>query len=236
MRWEFTPAEFLYCWEEIGWDRIPIPLAVYPDIDSEDDWQRLRGELRSRLPVTDDPDLLPVLRVAADPDISIAMLGTHRGTPLRVYGAVVTTVGVTMVQRATADPATGGNIIVQVGSAELIPKVCAAVSGETARGRRQPLVESVERLRDTSDDWMVRDEPSVADRIRDLLAAPRTSEGHIEVRADRHADRPWPPTYMSWFDVTDDGRYTYAHRHGDLQITPCTPDRFRHTITRLMNP
>ncbi|MQY22913.1 ESX secretion-associated protein EspG [Nocardia macrotermitis] len=236
MKWEFTPAELLYAWGQIRWDRIPAPLAVHPTVASQDEWEAIDQELRGRLPVLQDPDLLPVLRTAADPDTSLTLVGARKN-PLRIYGAVTEDIGVTMVQRAGPTPDSGGNIIVQVGSPALLPKVVAAVVGEAPAGRHRAMVETWERVQDEwPETWMVTDQPPLADRMRSLLAAPRSGHGHIEVRLDRHADRPHPPRYMSWFDVHRDGRYTYTRQYADFRIDPCTPDRFHRILTRMLTP
>ncbi|ATL71171.1 hypothetical protein GZH49_27845 [Nocardia terpenica] len=83
-----------------------------------------------------------------------------------------------------------------------------------------------ERLQDnTPVVGIVRDDSSTVDRMRRLLAAPRTGHGHIEVRIGRHAARPSSPRYVSWFDVEGDGRYTYTRRYRDFRIDPCSTVR-----------
>ncbi|MEU6563338.1 ESX secretion-associated protein EspG [Nocardia nova] len=233
-RWEFTHAELLYAWGQIGWDRIPAPLIVTPDVASMEQWESVERELRLRFPVSQNPDLLPVLKIAADPDMSLTLVG-KRGKHLRAYGAVTSNIGVTMVQRSAPNPDSAGNILVQVGPPALVPKVFAMVAGNHPGGRVPSMVETWERIEDDRPtSWMVRDEPPVADRIRELLTAPRTGFGHIEIRPDRHTDRPRPPRYISWFDVEDDGRYTYTRRHGDFHVAPCNPQRLRTLLSRLM--
>jgi hypothetical protein len=234
MRWEFTQAEILYAWEQMRWDRIPAPLVVRPEADSQDAWNATERECAERLSVAQDPDLLPVLRTAADPDMSAIMVGTRKH-PIRAYGAVTSDIGVTMVQRPSADPDAGGNIMVQVGTPLLVSKVFAAVTGDQSAGRNRAMVERWSRLQDeTPQSWMIRDEPLVVDRMHDLLSAPRTGHGHIEVRPDRHESRQRAPRYMSWFDVDGDGRYVYVRRHGDLHIDSCSSGQLQTAIARLM--
>ncbi|MBF6330540.1 ESX secretion-associated protein EspG [Nocardia transvalensis] len=234
MRWEFTQAEFAYAWDQLGSDRYPAPLVVRPEVSSQLAWETLKSELRVRFPVLQDPDLLPVLRTAADPDMSLIMIGARK-RPLRAYGAVTSNIGVALVQRPGADDESGGNIVVQVGSPALVPKVFAAVAGDQPAGSHGPLVESLRRLEaSTQSAGSVRDQPSAVERIYRLLDAPRVGQGHIEVEPDRHLDRRRPSGYFSWFDVEGDGRYTYTRRHGDFHIDPCSTEVFRTTIGRLM--
>ncbi len=234
MRWEFTQAEILYMWDQMRWDRIPTPLIIRPEVTLQDQWNAIERELVQRLPVLDDPDLLPVLRTAADPDMSLVMVGARKN-PIRAYGAVTSTIGVTMVQRPGTDPDAGGNILVEVGPPRLVSKVFAAVAGRQPAGRHVAMVESLDRLGDEQpQSWMVRNEPLIVDRMRELLTAPRISNGHIEILPDRHESRRRAPRYVSWFDVEGDGRYVYTRQHGDLHIDPCSPERFKQLIARLM--
>ncbi|MBF6245001.1 MULTISPECIES: ESX secretion-associated protein EspG [Nocardia] len=232
MKWEFTQAEFMYAWDRLGLDRFPAPLTVRPDVGSQLEWEALEHQLRQRFPVLEDPDLLPVLRTAADPDTSFVMVGFRR-KPLRAYGGIIANIGVSVVQRPGPDPETGGNIVVEVGTPDLVARVFAAVAGQQPAGMVGSLVETWERVQDPGDvTTLVRDEPSAAHRIRNLLSAPRTGHGHIEIRVDRRSTRPFPPRYVSWFDVEGDGRYTYARRYGDFVIAPCA--ELGRTITGLL--
>ncbi|WP_433625748.1 ESX secretion-associated protein EspG [Nocardia sp. CA-120079] len=234
MRWEFTPDEFIYVWGQLGADRIPAPLSLTASVRWRDEWEAIDRNLRERLQVIEDPDLLPVLRTAADPDISLMLVGS-RNRKLRAFGAVTTNIGVTIVQRAGAGPDFGGNVVIEVGSAALVPKVFAAVAGEHPPGQTAGMVETFERLQDTRTPiGLIPDEPVVADRMRSLLAAPRSGHGHIEVQCDRHASNPPSPRYLSWFDVDGDGRYIYLRRHRDFHIDPCSTEGFRSAVSRLM--
>ncbi|MBF6062819.1 ESX secretion-associated protein EspG [Nocardia terpenica] len=234
MTFEFTADKFFYAWRQLGVDRWPVPLAIRPSAAWRDDWETIESELRQRLRVLEDPDLLPVLRTAADPDMSLVMIGARK-KPLRVYGAVTANVGVTLVQRPDPGPDRIGNVVIEVGPPALVPKVFAAVAGDQPAGRHTAMVETWERLQDnTPAVGSVRDDSSTADRMRRLLAAPRTGHGHIEVRADRHAERPSSPRYVSWFDVEGDGRYTYTRSYGDFHIDPCSTGRLQQRIGRLM--
>ncbi|PPJ33646.1 hypothetical protein C5E45_04710 [Nocardia nova] len=221
MKWEFTQAEFMFAWDQLGLDRFPAPLTVRPEVGSQLEWETLEHQLRLRFPVREDPDLLPVLQTAADPDTSLVMVG-FRKKPLRAYGAITANIGVSVVQRPGPEPETGGNIVVEVGTPDLVARVFAAVAGKQPAGATKPLVDTWERVQDPGPvSALVHDSPAVAHRIRTLLSAPRTAHGHIEIRVDRRSTRPFPPRYVSWFDVENDGRYTYTRRHGDFHIDPC---------------
>ncbi|MEV0028982.1 ESX secretion-associated protein EspG [Nocardia sp. NPDC050793] len=235
MRWEFTPDEFIYLWTAIGSDRYPAPLSLLASACWRHEWEATERDLRERLPVLDDPDLFPVLRTAANPDTSAVLVG-NRKRPLRAYGAVIADIGVTIVQRAGTDHRHGGAVIVQVGSALLVPKVLTAVAGDCPPGRAASMVETYERLRypPSSHEWG-SEEATTAQRMRQILAASRTGNGHIEIQTERRTEKPPPPRYLSWFDVHNDGRYVYMRRYNDFHIDPCSSDGLRHGLTRLMD-
>ncbi|AHH20527.1 EspG family protein [Nocardia nova SH22a] len=231
MKWEFTQAEFMFAWDRLGFDHFPAPLVVNPPVQSQAEWQAIEKQLRLRLSIFEDPDLVPVLRTAADPETSLVMAG-FRNRPLRAYGAITSNIGVSIVQRTGPHPESSGDIVVEVGSPSLVARVFAAVAGNRVAGRHPAMVETWERVQDGEPVG----ENSVADRIRCLLSAPRTGHGHIEVRVGRKNARPHPPRYLSWFDVDGDGRYTYTRRYGDFRIDPCDSDRFRQAVGHMTEP
>ncbi|ONM50599.1 ESX secretion-associated protein EspG [Nocardia donostiensis] len=232
MRWEFTPDEFMHVWAETGLDRYPLPLNLLSSVRWEDEYDKLSAEIRARRPVGSDPDLTAVLRVAADPDSSFALFGTRK-RPVRAYGAIFTDTGVTLVQRPSPTPEFGGNVLIETGSPAIVPRVFAAVLGELPKGRRPPLVESLDKLGDTDVGW-TSSKPQVVDHMRRLLKAPRDGSGHIEARHGLHDRTPLPPSYLSWFDVTDDGRYLYRQRYRDFHIDPISHDELRTELARMI--
>lgn len=234
MKWEFTPDEFMHVWTETGQDRYPFPLRLISSARWESEYEKIASELRGRLPIGKDPDLSAALRVAADPDSTLTLFGT-RLRPVRAYGAIVTTVGVALVQRPGPTPEFGGNIVVRVGAPEVVPRVFGYVLGELPEGGHPPLVESIDHLRETYGAW-TGSKPQAADRMRRLLRAPRDGAGHIEVRHGLHDSRPFPPRYLSWFDVTDDGRYVYRQRYRDFHIDPISHAELCGELTRMIDP
>ncbi|GAA5064849.1 ESX secretion-associated protein EspG [Nocardia callitridis] len=236
MKWEFTPDEFIYIWGKIGSDRYPAPLSLLASVRWRGEWEAIERNIDERIPVLRDPDLLPVLRTAANPEAALVLVG-ERKRPLRVYGAVTGNIGVTLVQRPGPDPAFGANVVIEVGSPALVAKICAAVAGQCQAGRTQEMVETYARLQQPSE-FQTRnhDRSRLADRMRQLLAAPRTGHGHLEILHGRHEPRPASGRYLSWFDVEDDGRYLYQRRYDDFHLSPCAPDGLRQAITQIMEP
>lgn len=170
MKWELTPDEFMHIWRETGADRYPFPLRLIASVRWEDEFFRLTIELEQRLPLGGDPDLTAVLRVAADPERSLALIGTRR-RPLRAYGAIDTDIGVTLVQRPGSTSDFGGDVVIEVGTAATVPRVFAAVLGDVAPGDHPPLAEDTNRLLDSFESWNGTKE-TTSDRIRRLLSPP----------------------------------------------------------------
>ncbi|RDI64354.1 ESX secretion-associated protein EspG [Nocardia pseudobrasiliensis] len=234
MKWEFTPDEFMHVWKETDKDRYPFPLSLYSSTEWQSEADRLAEQLRHRLPPGRDADLSAVLRVASNPAVSLCVTGTRK-RPIRAYGAIDTTVGVTLVQRPGPTAEVGGNVVIEVGSPAIVPKVFVAVIGNVAAGRHPAMVESFDRIRLDLESWTGSKE-SVTDRMRRLLKSPRAAVGHLEVQQAVNTTRPHPPQYLSWIDLENDGRYLYFQQHNDLHIEPCSTERLLHRITQMAQP
>ncbi|MFC6010209.1 ESX secretion-associated protein EspG [Nocardia lasii] len=228
MSWQFTPDEFIYVAQEFGADRFPTPLRLLSSTRYRSEWDALAATLRARIPVRDDPDLLPVLRTIFEPEITVEVMGERRGA-IRAYGAIVSDIGVAVVQRPGASPDRGGDLTIRVGSVSIVARMVGAMAGRCGAGSAGRLVESMVRLhgRDPGDSWTSgRSRASI--RMRELLAAPRTSSGHVKI------GRKGPARYLSWFDVRGDGRYLYSRRGDDLYVDPCGDQQFIDGLRQLI--
>lgn len=215
---------------ETGLDRFPFPLSLISSVRWDDEHAALNRELQTEYPVGGDRDLTEALRIAAAPDTTVTMFGTLEN-PVRAYGAIVKGASVTVVQFPGPDPDFGGNVAVQIGTQQLVPKVFAAVIGELPAGRRPPLRESVDRLCVGYEKWTGAE--ATANNMRWLLADPRTGSGHFEARYALRTNRPSGPVHLNWIDVQGDGRYLYRHRHNDFHIDPVSHEALQHELTNL---
>ncbi|MGW6335781.1 ESX secretion-associated protein EspG [Nocardia rhamnosiphila] len=231
MKWEFTPDEFMHVWKETGKDRYPYPLEVRSSVRWEDEFQRLAAGIASSYPRGGDPDLTAALRVAADPEYTLTLSGSRRHR-IRAYGAFAGQVAVAVVQFPGTTTDFDGKYVLQIGSSSLVPRIFLQILGEQPKGSRAPLVESIDRLRDTYEVWN-GGKPQPADRMRRLLKAPRAGSGFLEARHRLREPDPPPPRYLSWFDVADDGRYIYRHRYQDFHIDPISHAELSREIDRL---
>jgi len=233
MKWEFTPDEFIHVWNETGLDRYPYPLNLFSSVRWDDEHERIAAQLRNQYPIGSDPDLSAILRVVTEPESTLTLFGTRK-RPVRAHGAIVTNIGVTVVQRPSSDPEYGGNVVIETGSPAIIPRVFSAVLGELPKGSQRPLVESVDRIRAHNEVTWTGAKPQVADHMRRLLRAPRDGYGHLEARHGLRETTPTPTAHLSWFDVTDDGRYRYRQRYSDFHIDPISHTELRNEITRML--
>ncbi|MEU4316817.1 ESX secretion-associated protein EspG [Nocardia sp. NPDC024068] len=232
MKWEFTPDEFMHVWKETGRDRYPYPLEMRSSVRWEDEFRLLAARIETAYPRGADPELAAALGVAADPESTLTLSGSRRNR-IRAFGGFAGTAGVTVVQFPGVATDFDGRIVVEIGPVTLVPRVFLQILGEMPKGTRPPLVESVDRLRDTHGVWN-GGKPQPADRMRRLLKAPRAGSGFLEARHGLREPLPPPPRYLSWFDVVDDGRYVYGHRYQDFHIAPVSHTDLRRELARML--
>ncbi|WP_040834167.1 ESX secretion-associated protein EspG [Nocardia brevicatena] len=223
MSWTFTPDEFAHMWRETGLDRIPYPLRVLESPRTERDAEILRAELDHRLPLGADPDLSACLRILAAPHTRMAVVGdTDRpGGEIRALACAVYDRAVLVVQAPGSTPDFGGSIRVSIGhSARLGTRIATLLPG-TPPGRRPAHTASTAAVRD--EETVVPTEPAAL-RIRKLLRARHTAEGHIRIepRLDRPA--PPPPLHYTWLDVQNDGRYL-LRTDENVHMTPASAEQ-----------
>ncbi|MFR9751585.1 ESX secretion-associated protein EspG [Nocardia sp. 004] len=223
MDWTFTPDEFAHIWCETGSDRLPFPLRVIATPGTENEAEQLRITLAERLPARSDPDLSACLRILAEPHTRIVVVGgtNQPGNELRLLAACVYDHAVLAVQRPGTTPDFGGHVDISIGHSAKLGKRIAALLPPAPPGTEPARVASDDAVRD---EQAVAAPRSVAARIRRLLLAPHTAEGHIriEMRLDRPAQPP--PIHYTWIDVNDDGRYL-IRAGGEVHITPASPEQ-----------
>lgn len=236
MKWRFTADEFIYVAREFGADRYPAPLCLLSSTRYQSEWEALESSFRSRIPVRADADLVPVLRTIFEPETKVEVVGLRR-SPIRAYGAIVSDIGVAVVQHPGVSDDRGGDVSIHVGSVNIVARMVASVAGSSSAGAAGRLVESIVRLqgRDPNDSW-TSGQSRESIRMRELLAAPRTSSGHVQISRGCQTSRPSPPRFVSWFDVRGDGRYLYSRRGEDIYIDPCGDQQFVDGLRQLTGP
>lgn len=232
MKWEFSPDEFMHVWKETGRDRYPYPLELRSAARWEDEFRLLASRIETDYPRGADAELAAALGVAAAPEATLTLSGSRRYR-IRAFGGFAGAAGVTVVQFPGVDTDFDGKIVVEIGPATLVPRVFLQILGEVPKGSRPPLVESIDRLRETHELWN-GGKPQPADRMRRLLKAPRAGSGFLEARHRLREPVPPPARYLSWFDVAGDGRYVYGHRYQDFHIAPVSPADLRREVERLL--
>ncbi|WP_459961173.1 ESX secretion-associated protein EspG [Nocardia sp. IFM 10818] len=109
-----------------------------------------------------------------------------------------------------------------------------AVAGPTPAGHLPAHTETRESLRRLLESTLPSSHPAAG--LRKLLTAPRGATGHIAAHHALRSPTPAPPEYLSWFDVTADGRYTYRYNGQRFAISPCAPATLMQELTRLCTP
>jgi len=221
----------MYIWEETGLDRYPFPLQLISSVQWQNEYAKAAQELRARLPRGGDVDLSAALRVAANPEVSAALMGKRRNR-LRVYGAIDANIGVTLFQHPGPSDEFGGKVVVQIGSSALVSKVFAVVVGSVPAGRGPALVESIDRIEVSLESW-TGSKQTTAERMRSLLTTRRAGWGHIEVRAALRDRCPLPARYSSWVDVEGDGCYAFREQYNDFHVSPLSGEMVGREVARM---
>ncbi|MCX4097451.1 ESX secretion-associated protein EspG [Nocardia sp. alder85J] len=206
MSWSFTPDEFAHLWRETDLDRHPFPLRILESPRTEAEAAALRREIEVRLPLRADPDLSACLRILAQPQTRVAMIGGRHapGTEIRVLGAAVYDHAVLAVQEPGSSPDYGGRVQLSIGHTGKLGARIANLLPDTPPGREPARAAITGTVRD---DEAVHTAGPPVRRIRKLLLQPHTAEGHLRIETHLDLDSPPTPVHYAWIDVADDGRY-----------------------------
>ncbi|MFE3543729.1 ESX secretion-associated protein EspG [Nocardia sp. NPDC059177] len=117
-------------------------------------------------------------------------------------------------------------IEVYAGSDLIVARALAAFLGECSPGHEEHLIEDADRIEDHFESWR-RPADSTAARMHKLARAKRDSAGHIEIRTGTD-----PARYLTWFDVSGDGRYLTYRNYRDLHIEPVGKNELISAIRR----
>ncbi|GGK65637.1 ESX secretion-associated protein EspG [Nocardia camponoti] len=222
MSWTFTPDEFVHVWNsETRTDRVPFPLTMGSVAKWADEGDALAAAAQRRYPTGADDELSAVLRLAAAPETTLALFHTA-GEPVRVYGACAQGRGAVLHQTST------GAVELFAGSANMVARAIATFMGDEKPGRTAPLREDMDRVAAFYDDWH-RPANAPTAKIDRLTRARRHRSGHIEV----HPRPGAPANYLTWFDVTGDGRYLSYHHYNEVHLRPADKSVVVEAILKL---
>ena len=232
MRWNFTPDEFMHVWSETVLDRYPHPLRLMSAYRLLSDFEVAKAEIASRLRPGHDTDLSVALRIMAIAETRITITGEEGQPPqdIRMLGGSIGSTGV--VVRQSHGP-TGG-VTITLGSAGDVPGRMVAALTNRPKGRLEPLTETFDRLRDSQAPLMssASSSKSTGMQIRRLLKSRRDCTGRIVVTRNANGPEHSPIDYVSWMDITGDGRYL-IRQGSEIEVIPCSEDYLITELARL---
>ncbi|MEV6278580.1 ESX secretion-associated protein EspG [Nocardia sp. NPDC051832] len=239
--WDFTSDEFAWVWDETGIESYPYPISILETPTDGDERALLRSEIATRFPRYGDPHLSAALRVLAKPDLLVTCTGQIAGTTHRVrsVGAAIGEHAVILFQKFGTAPEFGGNLRLVATARQHLGTHIAATMPKAAAGAVLEMVGYTPRIRgeEPPTTWMVSNNgPRPAeDRIRALLRAPRSADGHLCIERHPHSERPYPREYLYWLDILPgtkaEGRYLIDVAH-HTTVTPASAQDVAHALTR----
>ncbi|MFI9511246.1 ESX secretion-associated protein EspG [Nocardia sp. NPDC052566] len=240
--WDFTPDEFAWVWAETGLDEYPYPISIIESATTQDEYTRLTAEISARYPRHGDPDLTGPLRVLAAPDVRIVCTGRSHNSHKRVrsLATAVGDLGVILFQKSGATTDFGGDLKLVVTRRSELGKHIAATMPAVPAGAAGQMIGYTPRVRgqEPPRSWLRTEngDHPVEERIRLLLRAPRTREGHLRIERHLRAERPHPPIYLSWIDIHTDrpaaGRYLIEVNDNDTTVTPASSELIARELRR----
>lgn len=241
--WDFTPDEFAWVWAETGLaGEYPYPISLIETPAPPDEYTRRRAEISARYPHRGDPDLTWPLRALAKPDLRLTCTGTFHNSAKRVrsLAAAHADLGVVLFQKSGPTPDFGGDIKLVVTQRQHLGRHLAATMPPAPPGAAGQMIGYTPRVRGQQPpaSWRAGNDgrQPAEERIRILLRAPRTAEGHLCIERYLHDPNPAPPVYLNWIDIRQDhpaaGRYLIAVDDNDTVVTPATEDTIPRGLRR----
>lgn len=207
--------DFMMLCSRFGRDRLPYPLAVIIDVDTEDRYQLLRREASARIDALMDDDLGAALRTLVDPAVRIECrcdtIDLHNET-IRAHAAVRHDVAVVLTQQPVPDASSGGAVTITLTSpAQACARVLEFIPANAA-GRRPTM--RLERFTATAtpggSHLSTATRGATADeQFRTFFDRPRSAVGEVIVARGRTYDnrRDSDAVSLFWMDFEGDGRY-----------------------------
>ncbi|KZM68163.1 ESX secretion-associated protein EspG [Nocardia terpenica] len=233
--WDFTPDEFAWVWAETGLaGEYPYPISLIETPAPPDEYAHRRAEISARYPHRSDPDLTWPLRALANPDLRLTCTGKFHDSPKRVrsLAAAHADLGVILFQKSGPTPEFGGDIKLVVTHRQHLGRHLAATMPSATPGAAGQMIGYTPRVRghQPPSSWRTGDDgrQPVEERIRLLLRAPRTAEGHLCIERYLHDRNPAPQVYLNWIDIRQGhsaaGRYLIAVDDNDTFVTPASEE------------
>ncbi|OZE82506.1 hypothetical protein CH305_08005 [Rhodococcus sp. 15-649-2-2] len=225
--WTMDGIDFMMLCSRFGRDRLPYPLAVTVDVDTEDRYQLLRREASARIDAVLDDNLGAALRTLVDPVVRIECRGDTRdpryGT-IRAHAAVRHDVAAVLTQQPGPDATSGGAVTISLTSPAQAPARVLASFPANAVGRLPTMrlqrstatATTTERHLSTATRGATADE-----QFRTFFHRPRSAVGEVIVARGKTYDnrRDTDAVAFFWMDFERDGRYI-VYSEDTIDILP----------------
>lgn len=225
--WTMDGIDFMMLCSRFGRDRLPYPLAVTIDVDTQDRYQLLRREASARIDALMDDDLGTAVRAFVDPIVRIECRGDttdpRRGT-VRAHAAVRHDVAVVLTQQPGPDASSGGAVTIELISPAQAPDRVLGSLPASAAGRRPTM--RLERAGATTTSGGRHLSTATRDATADeqfqaFFHRPRSAAGEIIVARGKTYDnrRDTDAVAFFWMDFDRDGRYI-VYSEDTIDILP----------------
>ncbi|MFE9785821.1 ESX secretion-associated protein EspG [Nocardia salmonicida] len=211
--WRFTPDEFAWVWSaETGQD-YPYPISILESPSSDlDTYSKRRHSIATRFPRGADADLSRALRTLNDPELRILCTGQVHvsGDRIRCLAVADGDYGVLLHQLPGPTAEFGSDLELMVTQRTNLSRGILTTMPPAAPGKLPRMIGFTPRVRgeEPPTTYFVQADGSevVETRIRALLRAPRSAEGHLCIERGLRDDQRYPPHYMNWLDIREGHR------------------------------
>ncbi len=219
--------DFMLLCSRFGRDRLPYPLVVAIDVDTEDQHQRLRREASARIDALMDDDLGAAMRTLVDPIARIECRGDARDPryrAIRAHAAVRHDMAVVLIQEPGPDATSGGAVTIELTDPSLAPaRVLASMPADTAGNLPATRLEraGTPALAGGSHLSTATRGATESEKFRTFFERPRSAVGEIIVARGKTYDnrRDTDAVAFFWMDFERDGRYI-VYSEDSIDILP----------------
>jgi hypothetical protein len=234
-QWTVRGMDFAMLCSRFGRDRLPYPLAVTVDVDTEDQLRRLRHEASARLDTLVDERLEAAIAAVIDPVVRIeCRCDTHAlgQSSVRIHAAVTHDLAVVLTQRpgpdcsVTIDTVTPTSAPVRI--ADSVPTVQAGRRAADTLEHPCTATTSGGAILSTATRNATADE-----KFEAFFARPRSAVGEVIVARGATYDhrRDTDAVSFFWMDFDGDGRYL-VRSHASIDVVPADHTRLVAEIGR----
>ena len=225
--WTMPGIDFMMLCSRFGRDRLPYPLAVAIDVDTEDELRQLRTEASARVDALLDEELGAAVMTLVDPIVRIECRGDttdSRYRTVRAHAALRHDLAVVLTQQPGPDASAGGAVTIELtGPADAPTDVLGSVPNLAAGRRPSARLERATAATSSGGAGLstATRGATAEERFRSFFDRPRSAVGEIIVARGKTYDnrRDTDAVSFFWMDFERDGRYI-VYSGEVIDITP----------------